>query len=62
MRPCINFIFCTFSMEGAEADVMEDLIAYDLLKYFDGFYGMWDDVSKIDQEKDRVFRGLLKAW
>jgi hypothetical protein len=26
----------------------------------DGYFGMWDDVSKIDPERDRAFRGMLK--
>ena len=32
---------------------------HDLIKYFDGFYGMWDDVGKINQDRDREFRTFL---
>lgn len=55
---CINII--RMNIEGCEFDVIEDLIENDLIKYFDGFYGMWDDVSKIDINKDKRFRKILK--
>jgi FkbM family methyltransferase len=48
------------NIEGAEYDVINDLIENDLIKYFDGFYGMWDDLSKINYEKSKEFRKLLK--
>ena len=48
------------NIEGCEMDVIQDLINNDLVKYFDGFYGMWDDLSKIDYAKDREFRKMLK--
>ena len=48
------------NIEGCEFDVIENLIENDLIKHFDGFYGMWDDVSKIDIERDRKFRKVLK--
>lgn len=54
----INII--RMNIEGCEFDVMKDLAENDLVKYFDGFYGMWDDVGKIDYEKDKEFRKLLK--
>jgi len=54
----INII--RMNIEGCEFDVIENLIDNDLIKYFDGFYGMWDDVSKIDIERDRRFRKVLK--
>ncbi len=54
----INII--RMNIEGCEFDVIEDLIENDLLKFIDGFYGMWDDVSKIDYEKDKRFRKLMK--
>jgi FkbM family methyltransferase len=49
------------NIEGAEYEVINDLIENDLVKYFDGFYGMWDDVSKINYEKSKEFRKILKA-
>jgi FkbM family methyltransferase len=54
----INLI--RMNIEGAEWDVIKDLIDKDLLQYFDGFFGMWDDLSKIDLQKDKEFRALLK--
>lgn len=54
----INII--RMNIEGSEYDVIQDLIESDLIKYFDGFYGMWDDVFKIDEEKYKVFQKMLK--
>jgi len=48
------------NIEGAEFDVISDLNNHNLLRHFHGFYGMWDDVWKIDPERDKVFRMLLK--
>ena len=48
------------NIEGAEFDVLQDLINEGLIKYFHRFYGMWDDVSKIDHAKDIQFRKTLK--
>ena len=48
------------NIEGSEYDVIENLIESDLIKYFDGFYGMWDDVFKLDKEKYRKFQQILK--
>lgn len=48
------------NIEGAENDIIQDLVEADLLDNFAGFYGMWDDLSKIDFEKDLKFRTLLK--
>ena len=47
------------NIEGAEYDVIQDLIDSDLVKYFDGFFGMWDDLSKIDYNKDAEFVKML---
>lgn len=55
---CINII--RMNIEGSEFDVIEDLIESDLIKYFDGFYGMWDDVFKLDKEKFKKFNKILK--
>ena len=54
----INII--RMNIEGCEFDVIEDLIETDLIKYFDGFYGMWDDIFKLDKEKFRKFNEMLK--
>lgn len=54
----INII--RMNIEGSEYDVIEDLIESDLIKYFDGFYGTWDDVYKLSKEKYRKFQQTLK--
>ena len=47
------------NIEGAEPDVIADLADSGLLGCIDGFFGMWDDLSKIDPQADVRFRGLL---
>lgn len=46
--------------EGAEQAVMEDLIESGVAVHIDGYYGMWDDLSKIDPAADRSLRRLLQ--
>jgi|TARA_B110000495_G_C22835090_1_gene487118 FkbM family methyltransferase len=58
LNESINII--RMNIEGCEYDVIEDLIEADLIKYFDGFYGMWDDVFKLDKEKYGKFQKILK--
>jgi hypothetical protein len=48
------------NIEGAEFDVISDLIESGMIKYIDGYFGSWDDVGKIDMQKDEQFRALLK--
>jgi FkbM family methyltransferase len=48
------------NIEGAELYVIEDLLAAGTLPKIDGYYGMWDDLSKLDLELDRGFRNLLR--
>lgn len=48
------------NIEGAEMFVIEDLIASGMRSKVAGFYGMWDDLSKIDRGKDAEFRQLLR--
>lgn len=48
------------NIEGAEYDVIKDLVDSGLVKHFDAFYGMWDDLSKISYEQDKGFRELMK--
>jgi len=48
------------NIEGSEFDVISDLVKSGLRKYFDGFYGMWDDVWKIDPTKDVLFITMMK--
>jgi FkbM family methyltransferase len=49
------------NIEGAESFVIEDLLESGLHTWIDGYYGMWDDLSKIDPALDREFRALLEA-
>jgi hypothetical protein len=48
------------NIEGSEYDVVDDLVRNGMSGRVDGYFGMWDDVSKIDPEKDRAFRRMLK--
>ena len=48
------------NIEGAEYDVIKDLVEHDLSQHIDGYFGMWDDVSKIDVQRDHEFRSFLR--
>ena len=37
-----------------------DLVNSGLAGYIDGYYGMWDDISKIDKQRDDAFRAFLQ--
>ena len=47
------------NIEGAEFDVLKDLVGSGLSDKVDGYYGMWDDLLKFDPEADRRFRRFL---
>jgi hypothetical protein len=47
------------NIEGAEELVIADLAVAGLLQRISGFYGMWDDLSKIDEHRSRRFRERL---
>lgn len=47
------------NIEGAEYDVIQDLVESEYAKDIDGYYGMWDDLSKIDRYRDKNFRDCL---
>ena len=49
------------NIEGAEMFVIEDLQDAGMVDDVDGFYGMWDDLSKIDPDLDVVFMALLRG-
>jgi hypothetical protein len=53
-------VLLRMNIEGAEAFVIDDLIDADALGRIDGFYGMWDDLSKIDRRRDAGFRRILR--
>jgi FkbM family methyltransferase len=54
-----NVCLIRMNIEGAEGDVILDLIDAGMTGYVDGYFGMWDDLSKIDLERDEAFRALL---
>ena len=49
------------NIEGAEFDVLQDLVESGLATNVDGYYGMWDDVSKINVKRDVEFREFLST-
>ena len=53
-------VILRMNIEGAEQGVIEDLLDAGLHTSVDGYYGMWDDLSKIDPDADRRFRRLLR--
>jgi hypothetical protein len=56
-----NIVLVRMNIEGAERDVIADLNENRLLLNVDGWFGMWDDLSKIDPAADEVFRAELAA-
>lgn len=55
-----SIVLLRMNIEGAEVDVLQDLIDYGITDHIDGYFGMWDDMSKIDVSRDRAFRKLLR--
>jgi hypothetical protein len=56
-----NICLLRMNIEGAEYDVIHDLVENQLAGVIDGYYGMWDDISKVDAQRSNAFRALLKA-
>lgn len=54
-------VLLRMNIEGAELFVIEDLVGAGLTTTIDAYFGMWDDLSKIDPDKDAAFRQLLAA-
>lgn len=54
-----NIVIIRMNIEGAEFDVLQDLKEHEMLNYIDGYYGMWDDLSKIDEYKDAKMISFL---
>jgi hypothetical protein len=52
-------VLLRMNIEGAEYDVIRDLMETGVSGCVDGWFGMWDDVAKIDPDRDREFRSLL---
>jgi FkbM family methyltransferase len=54
-----NVCLLRMNIEGAEFDVITDLIETGYAQCIDGYFGMWDDLSKIDKVLDEDFRTVL---
>ena len=55
-----NILLLRMNIEGAEFDVIKDLVETGLSDKIHGYFGMWDDLSKIDLKRDDEFRAYLK--
>jgi hypothetical protein len=53
-------VILRMNIEGAESFVIDDLIDAGMVGEVAGYYGMWDDLSKIDRRRDAAFRRLLR--
>ena len=53
-------ILLRMNIEGAELFVVQDLISTRQVSRIVGFYGMWDDLSKISPKQDDEFRRTLR--
>jgi FkbM family methyltransferase len=60
ISPKPDAVILRMNIEGAENFVIEDLIRSGQDGAINGYYGMWDDLSKIDPNRDREFRRLLR--
>ena len=49
-------VIVRMNIEGAEQFVIDDLLAAGLAGAVDGYYGMWDDLSKLDPDADQRFQ------
>jgi len=54
-------ILLRMNIEGAEYDVLRDLVDSGIAENIDGYFGMWDDLSKIDIQRDDEFRRFLSS-
>ena len=52
-------VIVRMNIEGAELAVIEDLVAAGLDGRIDGWYGLWDDVGRIDARVEARFARLL---
>jgi hypothetical protein len=53
-------VLLRMNIEGSEYDVIDDLVRSGMSDRIDGYFGMWDDVAKLDPARDRAFRRMLK--
>jgi FkbM family methyltransferase len=56
-----NICLLRMNIEGSEFDVIADIVESGLADHIDGYFGMWDDLSKIDKKTDDEFRAFLKS-
>lgn len=59
VRPEQAVLLLRMNVEGAEYDVLQDLVDAGVAGQVDGWYGMWDDVGKIDPRRDEEFGAFL---
>ncbi|HEY4942350.1 MAG TPA: FkbM family methyltransferase [Rhizomicrobium sp.] len=55
-----DVVLLRMNIEGAETYVIDDLVDAGMAGLIDGYYGMWDDLFKIDPELDDGFRQRLR--
>jgi FkbM family methyltransferase len=53
-------VILRMNIEGAEQYVVADLIDAGQHREINGYYGMWDDLSKMDPQADKRFRRVLR--
>ena len=61
ISPEPDAVIVRMNIEGAEAFVIEDILTSGLGARVDGYYGMWDDLAKLDPAADGEFRRRLSA-
>jgi FkbM family methyltransferase len=57
-----NICIMRMNIEGAEYDVLEDLVHSGYYKCIDGFYGNWDDVTKNHKSIVKKYFDLLETY
>lgn len=55
-----EIVVVRMNIEGAELFVLQDLVASGALSRITAFYGMWDDLFKIDAKQDAALRRLCR--
>lgn len=59
ISPEPDAVIVRMNIEGAEPLVIEDILTSGLSARVDGYYGMWDDLAKLDPAADGEFRRRL---
>jgi len=61
IEPSQSAVILRMNIEGAEPEVIDDLIKAGLDQYVDGYFGMWNDVGKKDGPKaEAAFLHVLR--